>query len=254
MDLMEFKRQELPSFLVGIYVIKTEVKVEYNESIKTKNLYTFIGTTLQGRRLYLTYGINYKEDTEFWLQKFKDLKRRGVNEVLYITTPDIKQAKRAAEITYFNVKILESQFELIDKINKYTGTGYTNHIPRDISKLYIYETKERYQEELCIFNENYKEYKIIKILLEEKLKEIENYYKFSYNVRRVLFPYYHARDYKALVKKELRKRKIIRTEKECYEILSSVLETQESHMIFPKKEWLKIMEELSEIEKVRENL
>ena len=73
----------------------------------------------------------------------------------------------------YNVKILESQFELIDKINKYTGTGYTNHIPRDISKLYIYETKERYQEELCIFNENYKEYKIIKILLEEKLKEIE---------------------------------------------------------------------------------
>lgn len=254
MNLMEFKRRELPNFLVGIYVIKTEVKVEYNESIKTKNLYTFIGTTLQGRRLYLTYGINYKEDTEFWLQKFKEIKRRGVDEVLYLTTPDVKQTKRAAEITYFNIKVIESQFELIDKIIKYTGTGYSNYIPRDISNLYVYETKDRYQEELNIFNDKYIDYKIIKILLEEKLKEIEKYYKFSYNVRRVIFSYYNVRDHKALIRKEVGKRKVLKSEEDIFEILSSVLESQEKHMTFTKKQWLKIIEELSEIEKVRKYL
>ena len=50
--------------------------------------------------MVIIYGIKYKEDTEFWLQKFKELKRRGIDKALYMVTCDEEQAKRAPKLHF----------------------------------------------------------------------------------------------------------------------------------------------------------
>lgn len=80
-----------------------EVNVEYEERVCKKDFYLFIGINILGKKRCLTYGINYREDTEFWLQKFKEIKRRGVEDVLYISTPELMQMRRSAQLAFKDV-------------------------------------------------------------------------------------------------------------------------------------------------------
>ena len=169
MDLTQLKKRKLDKLLVVIYSIKTEVKVEYDGRVCSKQLYTLIGINILGKRVYLSHGINYREDTEFWFQKFKDIKNRGVERVLYFVATDYIQIKRALEINFNNIKIVESPFELIDKIMLYFSDNYNNVLPRDIRELYVLSTKEAYTKELLFFNEKYGDNEMVKILLNEKL-------------------------------------------------------------------------------------
>lgn len=254
MNLTQLKRRELDNFLVMINVIKMEVKIEYNERVCIKNLYTFIGVNIYGKKIYLTYGINYNEDTEFWLQKFKELKRRGVDDVLYIVTPDIELSTRAAQITFSGIKVLETQFELIERISKYFPDNYSNKIPSDINNLYLCLDKETYKENLKFFYENYEDVKIIKLLLKDRLNDIGKYYDISYNIRELLFPYYSTRDYKKRLLTANNKEKIITDLDNFYNKFLDMIINQEKIMCLNKSKWLEIINEIRDLEVVKRYL
>ena len=147
MELTKLKYRELDSMYVVIYIIKTPVQLEVEERVKTRNMYTFVGINIEGKRRFLTYGIDINEDTDFWMQKFKNISRRGVEKAMYITLGDEK-GKRAAQITFPGIKVVPNLFKLIDKTFPYFSDTYKNKMPEEIRKLYIYETKEEYKKEL----------------------------------------------------------------------------------------------------------
>ena len=62
---------------VVIYTIKTPVQLEAEERVKTRDMYTFIGITIEGKRKFLTYGIDINCDTDFFMQQFKNITRMG---------------------------------------------------------------------------------------------------------------------------------------------------------------------------------
>ena len=64
MDLTQFNRRNLDSFLLSINVTRMEVIVLHNDRICKKNFYTFIGINIYAKRVYIAYGI--VEDTEFF--------------------------------------------------------------------------------------------------------------------------------------------------------------------------------------------
>ena len=68
-------------------------------------MYTFIVITIQGKRKFLTYGIDVNYDTDFWMQQFKNILRRGTEKVLYITLGE-ENGKRAAQLTFQEVKVM----------------------------------------------------------------------------------------------------------------------------------------------------
>ncbi len=201
MDLTQFNRRKLDNFLLSINVTRMEVIVEHNERICKKNFYTFIGINIYGKRVYLTYGIDYNEDTEFFLRSFKDIRARGVDTVLYLVSQDLKLCKRAAEVTFAGVKVLKSNFELIDRVHKYLSNNYSNNFPADVTKLYTCENLKLHEEELKYFKEKYEDIKIISVLINEDLDLIKRVYNLSHNKRKLLFTYYNVRDYSRLIRK-----------------------------------------------------
>lgn len=246
MNLTQLKYRELDKFLVVIFVIRTEVQVEVEGRVKKRNMYMFVGINTEGRRRYLTYGVDYNEDTEFWIQKFKNISRRGVEKVMYLTLPEEK-GRRAAQITFPGIKILPTPFTLIDKISPYFADTYKNKMPEEIRKLYILETREEYEKAKEMFMYKYKESKVIKILLEKDIKDIEEVYEISHNIRRLIFTYYFIRDYKRGFKKEMNKVKIIKNNEEFMSVFEEKIRSWEKTMCVSKKEWLKLLQEIIEI-------
>ena len=254
MDLTQFKRRKLDSFLLSINVTRMEVNVLYDERICKKNFYTFIGINIYGKRVYLTYGIDYNEDTEFFLRSFKDIRARGVDTVLYLVSQALKLCKRAAEVTFAGVKVLKSNVELIDRVNKYLPNNFSNKFPADLTNLYTSESLEKHEEDLKYFKEKYKEIKIINILINEDLDLIKRIYNLSYNKRKLLFTYYNVRDYRRLIRKENNKGEIIKCEDDLFNGILEAITSHEKYMYPVRAQWLEILEELSESEETRKYL
>ena len=248
MDLTKLKYRELDKLLVVIYTIKTPVQIELEGRVKIRNLYTFIGINIEGKRRYLTHGIDSNEDTDFWIQKFKNISRRGVEKVMYITLGEEK-GKRAAQITFSGIKVVPNLFKLIDKTFPYFADTYKNKMPEEIRKLYICETKKEYNKELEAFMYKYADKEIVKILLEKDLKDIEKVYEISHNVRKIIFAFYFIRDYKKQVKKEMNKIKIIEDREEFMKKFEIIIERLETSMYVSKVEWLKVLKELMKEDK-----
>lgn len=243
MELTKLKYRELDKMYVVIYTIKTPVQVEIEGRVKERNLYTFIGINIEGKRRFLTYGIDINEDTDFWMQKFKNITRRGVEKVIYITLGEDK-GKRAAQITFPGVKVVPSLFKPIDRTFPYFADTYKNKMPEEIRKLYIYETKEEYKKELEGFMYKYGDKKIVEILLKKELEDIEKVYEIPHNIRRLIFAFYFIRDYKKEIKKEMNKVKIINDKEEFMSRFEPFIERLESTMYLNKVEWLEVLQEL----------
>ncbi len=141
MELKKLKYRELDRMYVVIYTIKTPVQLEVEGRVRTRDMYTFIGITIEGKRRFLTYGIDVNYDTDFWMQQFKNISRRGTEKVLYITLGEEK-GKRAAQLTFQGVKVMPDLFKLIDKTFPYFADTYKNKMPEEIKRLYTLETKE----------------------------------------------------------------------------------------------------------------
>ena len=63
MELKKLKYRKLDRMYVVIYTIKTPVQLEVEGRIRTRDMYTFIGITIGGKRRFLTYGVNVKIKT-----------------------------------------------------------------------------------------------------------------------------------------------------------------------------------------------
>ena len=243
MELTRLKYRELDKMYVVIYTIKTPVQVEVEGRVKERNLYTFVGINIEGKRKFLTYGIDINEDTDFWMQKFKSITRRGTEKVMYMTLSEDK-GKRAAQLTFSGVKVVPSLFKSIDKTFPYFADTYKNKMPEEIRKLYIYETKEEYKKELEGFMYKYGDKKIVEILLKKDLEDIEKIYEIPHNIRRIIYAFYFIRDYKKDIKKVMNKVKIIENNEEFMSIFEPLIERWESAMYVSKEEWLKVLNEL----------
>ena len=243
MELTRLKYRELDSIYVVVYTIKTPVQLEIEGRVKTRSLYTFVGINIEGKRRFLTYGIDVNEDTDFWMQKFKNISRRGVEKVMYMTQGDDK-GKRAAQITFPGIKVVPNLFKLIDKTFPYFADTYKNKMPDEIRKLYIYETKEEYKKELEGFMYKYADKKIVEILLKKDLEDIEKVYEIPHNIRRLIFAFYFIRDYKKEMKKQMNKVKIIENKDEFMSGFEPLIERWEAAMYISKVEWLKVLHEL----------
>lgn len=245
MNLVQFKNRELDKFLVAVFVIKTEVQIETEERVRKRDMYLFIGMNEKGKRKYLTHGIDYNEDTEFWIQKFKNISRRGVEKIIYLLMDNVN-GKRAAQITFPGVKISTTPFLIIEKVSPYFADTYKNKMPEEIRKLYICRDKEEYKRNVSEFMYRYEEKKIVTLLIEKDIKDIEKVYEISHNIRRLIFPFYFIRDYKKWFKREMNKKKIIKNADEFILFFEELLESWEKIMYVTKNEWMEILNELIE--------
>ena len=54
MELKKLKYRKLDRLYVVIYTIKTPVQLEVEGRVRTRDMYTFIGITIEGKRRFLT--------------------------------------------------------------------------------------------------------------------------------------------------------------------------------------------------------
>ena len=234
MNLNDFQKRKLKKFYIAIYVITKETKIRTETSIADKMIYIIVGVDIKGNRQILGVYFDNPNDNRFWLEKLEDIKARGVERILFLVTPKNKNIEKGIKILYNNVELVNSPDEIYKSVTQF----YAEKPSR--------ENEETYKIELEMFKERYIESKIINILLSKKEKEIEQFYKYSYTLRKLLYPYYLIREMQRSLNKLKNREKLCTNINEVIEAILPYINSFEKGRSYSKNEWLEIISDIYE--------
>ena len=111
----------------------------------------------------------------------------------------------------------------------------------NLKDLFLKENIEQYKISLKLFKEMYADNKIIRKMLENNEEEIENFYKYNYSIRKLLYPYYLIREMQKNLNKINTREKLCTNLNEVIEAVMPYIHTFENGRSYSKIEWLELI-------------
>ena len=186
LTLTECSKRKLDPTYIVVYAIKNEINMKKADCIEKTNIYTLIGIDINGYRQFLNIYQDRINNNRFWLDCFEALKSRGVKNILFLSVDDNKNMKRTAKIAFPDIVFVDSLTDIIPKFFKYTSEKSCRNIASRLHSLYTQKTLSDYKDNINAFNSVYNNV-IQQKLVEKHLCNVQNIYKYSKNIRELLF-------------------------------------------------------------------
>ncbi len=245
-NITDFQKRKLKNFYIALYIITKEIRVRTESCITNKKLYVLTGLDIMGTRQVLGVYFDNENDNRFWLERFEDIKARGINKILFFVTPMNKNIERCIKILYNDVQIVYSPDEVYQNITKFFAQKPSRKMQIALKELFLKENIDMYKKDLEMFKEIYLDNKVIKILLTEKENEITNFYKYKYSLRKLLYPYYVIREMQKFLNKLKTREKLCTNINEVIEAFLPYIHSFELGRTYSKVEWLELISDIYE--------
>lgn len=186
LTIQECSRTKLEETYLVVYAIKNEINIKKGDYIEKEDIYTLIGVDTKGYRQLIKIYPDRKNNNRYWLDCFETIKSRGLKNILFLSVDDNRNMKRAAKIAFPNISFIDSIIDIIPKFYKFSYEKNAREIGSKLHKLYVQKTVTDFK---CVFSEFKKRYNnvIHQKLIEKYLSNIESLYKYSVNIRKLLF-------------------------------------------------------------------
>jgi transposase-like protein len=186
LTLSECSKRKLDETYLVVYAIKNEINIKKGDYIEKSNVYTLIGIDLKGFRQFLNVYQDRVNNNRFWLDCFESLKSRGLKNILFLSVDDNRNMKRTAKIAFPEIIFVDSLTDIIPKFYKYSPEKDARKLASKLHSLYTQKTLTECQNEFKSFKEIYSN-AIQQKLIQKYLSNVENLYKYSQNIRILLF-------------------------------------------------------------------
>lgn len=186
LTLMECSKRRLDETYLVVYAIKNEINLKKSEYIEKSDIYTLIGIDIKGYRQFINIYQDRTNNKRFWLDCFEALKARGLKNILFLSVDNNKNIKRTAKIAFPDITFVDSLTDIVPKFSKYTVEKDAKKLASKLHSLYTQRTLTECKEELKRFSDVYNNV-IQQKLIQKYLNNMDNLYKYSQNIRFLLF-------------------------------------------------------------------
>ena len=186
LTINECSKKKLDDTYLVVYAIKNEVNIKKGDCIEKEDIYTFVGVDIKGFRSLINVYPDRKNNNRYWLDCFEALKARGLKHILFLSVDDNKNMKRAAKVAFSSVVFVDSITDIMPKFYKFSFEKNAREIGSKIHALYVQKTLTDYKNIFDKFKLRYNNV-IHQRLIEKYLSNVEYFYKFSENIRKLIF-------------------------------------------------------------------
>ena len=179
-------KRKLDNIYLVVYAIRNEINIKKGDYIEKEDIYTFVGIDKRGFRTLINVYQDRKNNNRYWLDCFESLKTRGIKNILFLSVDNNKNLKRSAKVAFPNVIFTDSLTDIMPKFYQFSYEKSAKEIGSKIRDLYIQNTITDYKETFKKFKERYNNV-IHQKLIEKYLNNIELLYKYSVNIRKLIF-------------------------------------------------------------------
>ena len=241
--MSEYTKMKLSDTYIVVYAIRNTINIKKNDYIEQCDIYSLVGINTKGYRQLLNIYQERNNNNHYWLDCFESLKTRGVKNILFLSIDNNKNMKRTAKIAFPGIIFVDSITDIIPRFYKYSSDRSSHRVSGRLHNLYVQKTLTDYYNTFDIFKSEYNNV-IHQKLIDKYLKNIETIYKYSVNIRKLLFK--HTANINLYDKIRLifdNNKSYINDISEIYEKLGNTNDYF-GFTSFPKKEWNLIINDL----------
>src|SRR5574344_222355 len=241
LTLSECSKRRLDTTYLVVYAIKNEINIKKGDYIEKSDVYTLIGIDIKGFRQFINIYQDRVNNNRFWLDCFESLK-----SILFLSVDDNKNMKRTARIAFPEIIFVDSLTHIVPKYYKYTSERNAKNLASKLHSLYTQKTLTDFKESFKQFSETYNN-AIHQKLAEKYLNNIEHQYKYSENIRNLLFKHSANLEFYDKIRLSFNSNNNYVLEiEEIYEKLGSI-NNYFGFTSFNKREWTLILNDLIQI-------
>lgn len=187
-EVLAWQQRELHSCYPIVYLDAIHYKVREDGKVKSKAVYTCYGVTADGQRDVMGLYLSDSEGSRHWGLILEDLRRRGVEEVLFFSYDGLTGFKEVIEEVFPGSITQRCIVHMIRSSTRFVSDKDIKAVCSDLRKVYTSANAEQARIALDVFGQKWdKKYKEIRPKWEQSWEELMAFMDYGQNIRRMIY-------------------------------------------------------------------
>ena len=219
-EVEKFRNRKLKPLYVFTYADCLYVPIKADNLISQKKaIYVIIGVDVNGYKDILGMWIDKSESASFWTSVFEDLKQRGVNDILYMSSDGIAGFKGSLETVFPKTQSQRCVVHLTRNIYKICPKKEAKDIIKMWKRIY---TSSSYEEAITVledFKETFKKHQKIVEKVESFMELLEPLFELPIEIRKAIYTSNAVESVNSALRKVTRGKGAFPNEESVYKVL-----------------------------------
>lgn len=187
-EVVDWQQRPLPACYAIIYLDAIHYKVREDGRMVTKAVYTVYGINSEGQRDILGLYLHNAEGAKQWGLILEDIKRRGVEEVIFFCVDGLAGFKDVVE-QVFPLSILQRCIvHMVRSSTRFVSDRDIKALCSDLRKVYTASDRQQAAMALEAFGQKWDgKYKEIRLKWEQNWEELMAFMDYGQNIRRMIY-------------------------------------------------------------------
>lgn len=244
----KWKSRKLKPMYVFTYADCLYVPIKDDITTSKKAVYVIIGVDIYGYKEVISLWIDNTESGSFWNNVFEDLKERGVEDILYMSSDGIAGFKGSLEHIFPKTQTQRCVVHLVRNIYGLCPKKEAKKIIQDYKKIYTSSNLEEANLELHIFKQKYeKEQKRVVKKAIDFMQYLEPLFELPKEIRKCIYTSNAVESVNSALRKVTRGKGAFPNDNSLYKVLYLRIKELSEKWKKPIPNWKIIQSQLIEL-------
>ena len=245
-DITDWQNRPLDDIYPILFIDAVHFSVREDHIIKKLAAYVILGVTLDGRKDVISLQIGENESSKYWLGVLNDLKNRGVKDIMIVCADGLTGIKEAINTAFPETEYQRCIVHQVRNTLKYVPYKDKKAFATDLKSIYLAPNEQQGHENLERVTEKWSEkYPNALKSWEQNWDVLTPIYKFSSDVRKVIYTTNAIESLNSTYKKLNRQRSIFPNDSALLKALYLATLQATKKWGQPLRNWAKVYGEFS---------
>lgn len=184
----EWQNRPLEKIYPMVFLDAIHYHVRENNIVFKKAVYIALGYNLEGFKEILGMWVGENESSKYWLLVLNQLKERGLEDILIVSTDNLPGFTQAIEAVYPKAEIQKCIIHQIRNSTKYVSYKDIKELMKDLKAVYKAPSEELALTNLGVFEEKWdKKYPMCVSSWKNNWAELSTYFKYPDGIRKLIY-------------------------------------------------------------------
>lgn len=184
----EWQNRPLEKVYPFVFLDAIHYHVRENNIVVKKAVYIALGYNTEGYKEILGMWVGENESSKYWLLVLNQLKERGLEDILIVSTDNLSGFSQAIESVYPKAEIQKCVIHQIRNSTKFVSYRDIKELMKDLKTVYKASTEELALSNLDIFEEKWgKKYPMCVNSWRNNWAELATYFKYPEGIRKLIY-------------------------------------------------------------------
>ena len=184
----EWQNRPLEKVYPFVFLDAIHYHVRENNIVVKKAVYIALGYNTEGYKEVLGMWVGENESSKYWLLVLNQLKERGLEDILIVSTDNLSGFSQAIESVYPKTEIQKCIIHQIRNSTKFVSYKDIKELMKDLKTVYKASTEELALSNLDIFEEKWgKKYPMCVNSWRNNWAELATYFKYPEGIRKLIY-------------------------------------------------------------------